>query len=166
MRASRSPRSGEDPTIDAEPQDAAAPEESADQIVPQIAEDQPDVSGDDPDATPVPDSEPLLAAAPPPARPARPRTRRWRRRKRTLSPAPILLGCDPAPATPARGAPLTGGEIDGFRNAIAQLWEPKRARGPAERGELVIVVAFTLNEDGTVVNNAVRPVSPAGGWSR
>lgn len=157
---------GETPTeAPVEVQDAAAPEESSDQIVPEITDTE--VA---PAPEPVdPETETELAnvdnttvapvtAAPPPSRPQSVvETAAATEPEPTPTPATQTDQSDNAPV----GAPLTVGEIDGFKAAIRQYWNVAILDGLPNSDELVITVAFRLTENGEVVDNEVRAVSPA-----
>jgi hypothetical protein len=59
----------------------------------------------------------------------------------------------PAPAAPS-GPPLTNGQRDGFRLAVAGCWNVGSLSTDALR--TTIVVAFSMNRDGTPVGNSIR----------
>ncbi|MBB5515959.1 hypothetical protein FHS89_001979 [Rubricella aquisinus] len=153
---------GETPTeTPVQEQDATAPEESSDQIVPEIT---------DTDEAPAPETTEEfadvdntttapVAAAPPPARP-----------QSVVEAAEADQPADPEPAPAAQtetaqsapvGAPLTIGEIDGFKAAIRQYWNLAILDGLPNSDELIVTVSFRLAQDGTVVNGEVRAVTPA-----
>ena len=59
------------------------------------------------------------------------------------------------------GQPLTVGERENLRGAIAQYWNTSVLDGLPNSDNLVVTVGVTLNEDGSIVDNEVRPIEPA-----
>jgi hypothetical protein len=78
---------------------------------------------------------------------------------------------DPAPETPLDpnldpngfpiGSPISASEREGLVDAIGQFWNTAILDGLPNAEQLVITVGVTLNEDGTILNNEVRPIEPA-----
>jgi hypothetical protein len=157
---------GETPTeTPVEDQDATAPEESADRIVPEITETvEAPAPEPDPEATEeLADVDNTttapVAAAPPPARPQRVVEAAEAEQPAEPDPAPAAE-TETAQSAPV-GAPLTIGEIDGFKAAIRQHWNLAILDGLPNSDELIVTVSFRLAQDGTVVNGEVRAVTPA-----
>lgn len=59
------------------------------------------------------------------------------------------------------GAPISGSERDGLIRAIGNHWNISVLEGLPDADNLVVVVGVTLNVDGSIVNNEVRPIEPA-----
>jgi len=141
-----------------EQQDQTAPEAANDQIVTEAEEGQ--------------EIAPLRSPRPP-ARPQRP-----------TPPVETEVAAQPAPDTPAddteasdqsainsalaealseepSGPPLTLGEKDAMRVAVAKCWNVGSLSTDAL--QTVVVVGFSLNADGTVISNSLRLLESSGG---
>ncbi|MEL7344915.1 MAG: hypothetical protein AAFN59_08640 [Pseudomonadota bacterium] len=148
------PEPDPEPVVEDEP--PAAPEEATTEIVTEAEQSDPtSLRASDVTASVRPKARPrTITAAPEPATtPA-------------VQPAPsstdaaVAAAVDtPRPAVPS-GPPLTGGERDALRLAVASCWVVDVG---SQSANVTITVAVSMNRDGTVVGNAVRRVSATGG---
>lgn len=65
-----------------------------------------------------------------------------------------------AKSAPQMGNGMTPSEIDGLRRQIRQCWNVDLG---SEAANVTVTVAFSLNQDGTVVSDSLRQVSATGG---
>ena len=160
----------QDGTVDQQPQEATAPEEAATEIVPEIAEDQPD---------PVPleeaplDEEPLADAVPETGAPTasvRPQPRPEIRNPQpepieTAEPAPTPEP-EPAEAQPVetaaapstiaeQGPPIGSAPIDAVRRGMQNTWNVGALQGAPDWETLVVTLRFELTRDGQISSDPV-----------
>ncbi len=143
-----------------EQQDQTSPEEAAPEIVTEAEETaeqspltspRPRVRPDRPAPTP----EPEVAETPEPA-PETPTTDNSDAINDALSEA-LAGGNEPS------GPPLTSGEKDAMRVAVSRCWNVGSLSTDALN--VVVVVAFSLNRDGTVIGESIRLLNSSGGGS-
>ena len=76
--------------------------------------------------------------------------------------AAIATAPPPAPPAANQGPPLTGAEQDAFRISVQRCWNVDPGSLAAR---VTVVVGFSLDQNGQVVDNAVRLISSDGGAS-
>ncbi|MFT5785781.1 MAG: hypothetical protein ACI9KK_001131 [Ascidiaceihabitans sp.] len=148
----------------AEPQDATAPEEAADEIVTEAEK---------------PTAAPETSVRPPPRRPTRLAVQAAETSTTTPTPSPTpqtepadtssavndalaeALGqATETPSAPS-GPPLTSGEKDALRVAVQQCWNVGSLSSVAL--ETTVVVAVSLSQDGKPVTSSIRQIGSEGG---
>ncbi len=144
----------------AEPQDATAPEEAADEIVTEAEK---------------PTAAPETSVRPPPRRPTRPAVQAAETSTSTPTPqaepadtssalndalAEALGQATETPSAPS-GPPLTSGEKDALRVAVQQCWNVGSLSSVAL--ETTVVVAVSLSQDGKPVTSSIRQIGSEGG---
>lgn len=143
-----------------EQQDQTAPEEAAPEIVTEAEETEEQSPRTSPRPRvrpdrPTPPAEPVVAEAPEPA-PETPSQNDEAAINDALAEA-LEGGTEPS------GPPLTSGEKDAMRVAVSRCWNVGSLSTDALN--VVVVVGFSLNRDGTVVGNSVRKLDSSGGSS-
>lgn len=148
-----------------EQQDQTAPEEAQPEIVTEAEE------GDDPAPLssprprvrpnrPAPQPEPDVTETAQPAPPEEPAVPPTQSDDTAINDALAeALGSGTEPS----GPPLTSGEKDAMRLAVSQCWNVGSLSTDALK--TVVVVAFSMNRDGTVVGGSIRMLESSGGSS-
>ncbi|MEO1638376.1 MAG: energy transducer TonB [Pseudomonadota bacterium] len=142
-------------------QEATAPEETTTEIV---IEDLAPTTSVRPAARPSRPTPPVETASTQPEAPTEPATSEETPPQTNddvnAALADAMAGAE-APAVPA-GPPMTGAERDSFRVAVNRCWNVDPGSVAAR---VTVEVGFSLNRDGTVLNNAVELLSSDGDGS-